>query len=69
MDPTQNMERVLAWLLRNEGVHADAIERAISAAVDMKVGEATCLSGPGPVGVPAAMRRAFVTEQVGRLSS
>jgi hypothetical protein len=54
--------RVLAWLLRNEKVRPESIERAVASAVDMRPGEAVSLTGDGPE--PASMRRAFVTEQV-----
>lgn len=59
MAEDQPFARVLAWLLRNEGVTPEAVERAISSACDMQLGELTTLDGDG-----APMRRAFVYEQL-----
>lgn len=56
------VERVLAHLLRNEGVEPGAIERAVSSAVTMKLGEVTTLTGGDE-----ELRRAFVWMQSGRL--
>ena len=56
--------RVLAHLIRNEGVDAEAIERAVVSALDMRLGEESTLTG----GDHPAMRRAFVMDQVIRLS-
>jgi hypothetical protein len=56
--------RVMAWLLRNEGVDAEAIERAVTSARDMQVGDPVTLTDDN-----APMRRAFVNEQVGLLES
>jgi hypothetical protein len=58
----QLVARVLAWLLRNESVTPDAIERAVSSAVDMRPAETPTLDGDHPL-----LRRAFVNEQVARL--
>jgi hypothetical protein len=58
----QRMERVLAWLLRNEGVPPEAIERAVASARDMRLGEEITLTGED-----APMRRAFVFEQMALL--
>lgn len=57
------VQRVIAWLVRNEEIASpEAIERAVTSALDMKVGEAVTLDGD-----KAPLRRAFVMEQVGRL--
>lgn len=56
------MVRLIAWLVRNEHVEPEAIERAVGSAIDMRLGEVASLTGEG-----AAMRRAFCHEQVGRL--
>ncbi len=60
----QRLCRVLAWLLRNEQVSPEAIERAISSALDMRAGEVVSLADEG-----APLRRAFVNEQVYRLKA
>lgn len=59
--------RLLSHLIRNEGVAPDAVERAVDSALKMGLGEQASLTGEGPPGVPASMRRAFVQEQVARL--
>lgn len=58
----QRIERVLAWLIRNERVNPDAISRAVSNAVDMRIGEAVALDGDNQ-----AMREAFVMQESRRL--
>lgn len=55
----QKVQRVLAWLMRNEGVEPEAIERAVASAAGMLLAEDITLCDPG-----ASLRRAFVTEQV-----
>lgn len=58
----QRVMRLLAWLLRNEGVEPEAVERAVRSAVDMRPGDPVTLEGDG-----SPLRRAFVFEQTGRL--
>lgn len=58
------IQRVLAHLIREEDVAPEAIERAIASAMDMRIGQSAALDGD----IHAPMRRAFVTEQVGRLN-
>lgn len=59
----QRIERMLAHLMRNERVSPEAIERAVTSAVDMRAGEFVSLTGD-PL---ASLRRAFVQEQHKRL--
>jgi ABC-type xylose transport system substrate-binding protein len=61
-----NVERTLAWLMRNEGVPADAIERAVTSAHNMQLGESVTLSGTDDA--QATLRRVFVQEQVRRIA-
>lgn len=58
----QRIMRVMAHLIRNEDVAPEAIERAVSSALDMRLGELVTLDGDG-----APLRRAFVNEQMTRL--
>jgi hypothetical protein len=51
--------RVLAHLIRNEGVAPEAIERAVASALSMRMGEVVPLDGDG-----ASLRRAFINEQM-----
>lgn len=60
--------RVLAWLMRNECVSVEAVDRAIGSALDMRVGELVALSGTSSEDSNAIMRHAFLREQVGRIS-
>lgn len=62
LEEDQRVSRMIAWLLRNEGVSPDAVERAVSSARAMKPGEAVCLDG-----MDATLRRAFVDECLRRL--
>jgi len=55
--------RVLAWLLRNEGVDPEAIERAVASALSMRLGELVPLDGEN-----APLRRAFINEQMRMLT-
>lgn len=59
------VKRVLAWLMRNEGVSAEQIERAVASAADMTVGQCATLAGDAY----HLERRAFLSEQVGRLAA
>jgi hypothetical protein len=59
----QKLVRLIAHLIRNEGVEPEAIERAVSSARAMRLGEVTSLTG----GEDGPMRRAFCHEQVGLL--
>lgn len=59
MIPAERVERLLAWLLRNEGVEPEVIERAVESARFLRVGESIALMGDAQ----APMRRAFVQEQ------
>jgi hypothetical protein len=61
----QKVTRALAWLIRNEHVSAEAVERAVNSAVDMKIGEAVALTGD----TDETMRRAFVQQEAKRLLS
>lgn len=56
----QRIARVLAWLMRNEGVTPEMIERAVESAVDMHISDTVTLTGDDL----HAYRRAFVYEQV-----
>lgn len=59
MVPEQRLQRVLAWLVKEEGVDPAAIERACESARTMRLGEYTSLDGD-------PLRRAFVMEQAER---
>jgi hypothetical protein len=57
--------RIIAYLLRNEGVSPQAIERAIDSALDMNLGDHICLINDDNT----PYRRAFVNEQIRRFMS
>lgn len=63
MIPGQHVQRVLAWLIRNEGVAPEAILRAVNSIQDMSPGQIIALSGDPN----AVLRGAFVREQTRRL--
>lgn len=58
--------RVLAYLLTEEGVAPDAIERAVTSALNMKLGESASLTGLPETEIDT-LRRVFVMEQVARI--
>lgn len=63
MIPEQHVQRVLAWLVRNEGVAPEAILRAVDSVQEMSPGQVIALSGdPNTV-----LRGSFVREQARRL--
>ncbi len=62
MDRQERISRVFAWLMRNEGVDPEAIQRAVSSARGMKIGESVCLTGDDEV-----LRQAFVHQETNRL--
>lgn len=61
----KHVARILAWLMRNEGVDAEAIERAVLSALAMRPGEMVTLTG----GAGELLRRAFVDGQVALLTN
>jgi len=63
MQLEQRTMRVLAFLMREEGVTPEAVERAVASACDMAPGQVVSLRGDEN----APMRRAFLMEQIGLL--
>lgn len=63
MDRQERISRVFAWLMRNEGVDPEAIQRAVTSARNMKIGESVCLTGDGQ----EVLRQAFVNQETNRL--
>lgn len=59
------VKRILAWLMRNEGVSASAISRAIESACTMKLGQRVALDGPEED--DTIMRFHFINSELARL--
>ena len=62
---SKHVERVIAWLVRNENVSVAAVERAVTSAARMDLGEAITLTGTDEN--DEVLRRTFVQAQVSRL--
>lgn len=61
----QKMCRVLAYLMREEGVTPEAVEHAVASARDMQPGQSVTLEGDEA----APMRREFLFAQLRRLGA
>lgn len=62
MDRQERISQANTRLMRNEGVDPVAIQRAVSSARSMKVGESICLTGDDEI-----LRQAFVYQETNRL--